>query len=224
MTGELLCGALAARAAIRAGAALLVVVPILWELDGGAVLVSAVYVAAVVGAATLVERAVALRALRREASAWRCGAQASLACAVLHAAAMTNAALWLSRPGLDVGLRQARLAEALHASFAVPVLLGAWLLAGPSGSVAMAARLHGLDAPHRLPHEAMAWLAVWSVAGGLWAGPAMAASMPSSFAPAFAVGAAFSLALACTLGGLVGFVCLCVLDRLAGRVLARASG
>jgi hypothetical protein len=124
-----------------------------------------------------------------------------------------------------VGLRQARLAEGLRASFVVPVLMSAWLLAGPSGSAALAARLHGLDAPLRLTDEAMVWLAAWSVAGGLWAGPALAASTPTSFGLAVAVGSTIPLAVACALGGFVGFACLCVLDRVAGRVQpARASG
>jgi hypothetical protein len=77
--GELLGRPFAARAAVRTAAALALAAPYLWHLPGDAATVAAGYVAAVVAATLLVERAAAQRAIQRGASAWRCGAEASVA-------------------------------------------------------------------------------------------------------------------------------------------------
>ncbi len=152
--------ALFARAAFRAvPPGLLLLVLGLVGVRPGALAVGAALVVSF-AAAPFVERLAARP--RPWAPLLRAPLEAGVVSALLHAAALVNAA-WLAEAGLDLGARlDAASDRGQLGTVVLPALVAGWLLGGPSGVVAL--REEGIGAPRRKSEFsfAAAWLLLWN--------------------------------------------------------------
>lgn len=127
--------ALGARAATRAAPVVALLVGLFLAGAEARVLAVCASLAASTAASALAERFVVARGWGRPWS-WRRAAEASLASALLHSAAIVNAVGWLYAPAAAPALRLDAALRGHPDRALVLVLVCSWILAGPAGLLA----------------------------------------------------------------------------------------